>query len=141
MFDPRRLNDKLSVAPQITPDDLPAIAAAGFATVINNRPDDEEPGQPAASAIAAATEAAGLRYVEIPIGRDPLTRATVAAMADALAHGPALAFCRSGTRSCNLWAMASALRGGDRDMLTEQAAAAGYDLSGLRLTLDQLGRS
>lgn len=138
MFDPRRLTDQVAVAPQIDPADLPAVAAAGFATVVNNRPDDEEPGQPAASEIAAAAEAAGLRYAEIPVGREPLTRETVAAMAEALAHGPTLAFCRSGTRSCNLWALAAASRGGDPDSLIEQAAAAGYDLSGLRPMLDQL---
>ena len=140
MFTPRHLTDAVSVAPQIEPADLPAIAAAGFVTVVNNRPDDEEAGQPAAADIAAAATAAGLHYVAIPMGRDPLTRETVTAMADALAYGPTLAFCRSGTRSCNLWAMASALGGGDPDTLTEQAAAAGYDLSGLRQTLAQLTR-
>lgn len=135
MFQPRPLDDHTSVAPQIALDDLPAIRAAGFATLINNRPDDEEPGQPHGDAVRAAAEAAGLRYVAIPVGRDPLTRDTVTAMADALDHGPALAFCRSGTRSCNLWAMARAARGDDPDMLADRAAAAGYDLTALRPVL------
>ncbi len=54
------------------------------------------------------------------------------------AGGPVLAFCRSGTRSCNLWALASASRGGDPDALTAKAAGAGYDIAGIRPLLDAL---
>jgi uncharacterized protein (TIGR01244 family) len=61
-------------------------------------------------------------------------------MAEMLAavDGPVLAFCRSGTRSCNLWALAQASAGGDPAELTAKAAGAGYDLSGIRPILDQL---
>jgi uncharacterized protein (TIGR01244 family) len=139
MLDLRRIDDRVSVAPQIAPEDMPAVKAAGFATVINNRPDDEEPGQPSAAAIAAAADAAGLRYVAIPVAGG-FTTDDVEAMADALGHGPTLAFCRSGTRSCNLWALARAANGDDPDTLTEAAAQAGYDLRGIRPILDQLAR-
>lgn len=138
MPDIRRLDESAAVAPQIDPADLPSIKAAGFATVINNRPDDEEPGQPPGEAIRAAAEAAGLRYVAIPFAGGQLTPQILAAMAQAMEHGPVLAFCRSGTRSCNLWALAGALRGDDPATMVEQAAAAGYDLTGLRGSLDQL---
>lgn len=141
MPDIRRLNDHAAVAPQISPADLPAIKAAGFATVINNRPDGEEASQPPGVTIAAATEAAGLRYVAIPFAGGPLTPQLLAAMAEAMEHGPVLAFCRSGTRSCNLWALAGALRGDDPATMVDQAAEAGYDLSGLRPSLDQLSAS
>jgi len=139
-MDIRTINESVSVAPQILPADLAAIAAAGFRTVVNNRPDDEESGQPSGEAISAAAAAAGLRYRAIPVGRAGIGEAELDAMADALtpAGGPVLAFCRSGTRSCHLWALAAARAGRDPGLLQAQAGQAGYDLAGLRPTLDRL---
>lgn len=136
----RPLDPNFAVAPQIEVDDLAEIAGAGFAAVINNRPEDEESGQPSGAAIEAAAAAVGLSYVAIPIGHAGFSHPQLDAMAAALsdASGPVLAFCRSGTRSCNLWALAMAKSGADPDMLVEKAAAAGYDLSGIRPTLDAL---
>ena len=54
------------------------------------------------------------------------------------ADGPVLAYCRSGTRSCNLWALAAAKAGRAPHVLVGQAEAAGYDLSGVRPMLDAL---
>ena len=140
MTDIRALNDRVAVAPQIHADDLPAIAAAGYVAVINNRPDGEEPGQPAGAAIRAAAEAAGLSYHEAPVGHMGIGPAQLDAMTAALAQadGPVLAYCRSGTRSCNLWALAAARAGRDPALLVAQGAQAGYDLSALRPTLDAL---
>ena len=140
MTDIRALNDRVAVAPQIHADDLPAIAAAGYVAVINNRPDGEEPGQPAGAAIRAAAEAAGLSYHEVPVGQMGIGPAQLDAMTAALAQadGPVLAYCRSGTRSCNLWALAAARAGRDPALLVAQGAQAGYDLSALRPTLDAL---
>ena len=136
----RTIDETISVAPQITPEDMPGIAAAGFTAIINNRPDDEEAGQPDAAAIEAAAKAAGLSYSAIPITPGGFSATQVEAMAELLAavDGPVLAFCRSGTRSCNLWALAQASAGGDPVELTAKAAGAGYDLSGIRPVLDQL---
>lgn len=136
----RTIDETISVAPQISPEDIPALAAAGFGFVINNRPEGEESSQPGNAAIRAAAEAAGMGYAEIPTVMGGMTQAQVDAMAAALASTdkPVLAFCRSGTRSCNLWALAEASRGGDPDVLTAKAAEAGYDISGIRLLLDQL---
>jgi uncharacterized protein (TIGR01244 family) len=141
MADIRLINERVAVAPQIMPDDLPAIAAAGYVAVINNRPDDEEPGQPGGDAIRVAAHAAGLGYTAIPVAGG-FGQADVDAMAAALvaADGPVLAYCRSGTRSCNLWALAAAKAGRNPELLVRQAADAGYDLSGLRPTLDALAR-
>ncbi|MEI9927686.1 MAG: TIGR01244 family sulfur transferase [Sphingomonas sp.] len=135
-----KLDDQVSVAPQIAPGELGELAEDGFAMVINNRPDHEEHGQPLASAICEAARAAGMDYVEIPVTPGGFTAEMVAAMADALAKakGPVLAFCRSGTRSTSLWALAEASRGVSADALITKAAAAGYDLSGLRPTLETL---
>jgi uncharacterized protein (TIGR01244 family) len=127
----RRLDHTTWVAArQIVPADLPALAAGGIRLVVNNRPDGEEPGQPSSARIAEAARAAGLDYRHIPIaGGFPADR--IDAMADALERGPALLFCRSGTRSTWLWALARASRGGEADTLLRQAAEAGHDLSPL----------
>lgn len=136
----RRIDDRLSVGPQIQPEDMAEIAAAGFRGVVNNRPDDEEPGQPSGDAIRAAAEAAGLSYAAIPITHAGFSHPQIAAMRDAMAavDGPVFAFCRSGTRSCNLWALTAASMGDAPDTIQGKAAGAGYDLTGLRPLLDQL---
>jgi uncharacterized protein (TIGR01244 family) len=126
----KRLDEKTLVAAQIRPEDVAAMAASGVTAIVNNRPDGEEPGQPAGADIAAAAEAAGIAYRHIPIAGG-FNMDDVMAMADALesAEGIVLAFCRSGTRSTFLWALARSERGAARDALIDQAAAAGYDLS------------
>lgn len=138
----RPLDPTIAVAPQITPDDVSAIAAAGYVAIVNNRPDGEEPGQPEGEAIRAAAEAAGLAYTAIPITHAGFSRPQVDAMTAALAaaDGPVLAYCRSGTRSCNLWALARAAAGDDADAVTEKAAHAGYDLRGLRPAMDAVAQ-
>ncbi|MBB4099636.1 TIGR01244 family sulfur transferase [Sphingomonas kyeonggiensis] len=136
----RRVDDSISVAPQIAAEDMGFLAEQGFSFVINNRPDEEESGQPEGESIRAAAEAAGLGYAAIPVTHAGFSSAQVEAMAAALAeaNGPVLAYCRSGTRSCNLWALAEASRGGDPAEITAKAAQAGYDISGIRPLLDQL---
>ena len=140
MADIRRIDDRISVAPQIQPGDVSDIAALGFVTIVNNRPDQEEGGQPTGDEIRAAAKAAGLGYVAIPVTPGGLSQQQVTEMAAALAEadGPVLAYCRSGTRSCNLWALAAASAGGDPETLVGKGASAGYDLNGLRPTLDML---
>lgn len=140
MVDIRPLNESVAVAPQITPDDIAAIKDSGFVAIVNNRPDDEENGQPAGAAIRAAAEAAGLAYTAIPVGHAGLGHAQIDAMAAVLtnADGPVLAYCRSGTRSCNLWALAAAKAGRNPELLIRQAGGAGYDISGIAPTLEAL---
>jgi uncharacterized protein (TIGR01244 family) len=139
-MDIRTLNDRVAVAPQIGPEDLPALAAAGYVAVVNNRPDEEEAGQPSGAEIRAAAEAAGLAYHAIPVTHAGFSHPQIDAMGAALAgaDGPVLAYCRSGTRSCNLWALAAAKAGRDPALLVAQGAGAGYDLSAMRPTLDAL---
>ncbi len=136
-----RLTDSVAVAGQIAPDDVAAAAAAGFTTIVNNRPDDEEPGQPADADLRAAAAAAGVGYTALPVAHG-FSREQVTAMAAVLdaATGPVLAFCRSGTRSTNLWALAEASRGGDADTIVAAAARGGYDVAGLRPTLVALAQ-
>lgn len=139
----RRIDDSILVSPQITAADLADAAAIGVALVINNRPDDEEPGQPAGDSIAAAAQAAGLGYAAIPVTHAGFSHAQVDAMCEALeqAQGAVLAYCRSGTRSTYLWALARAKLGDHPAVLTEKAEAAGYDLRPIRPMLDALRRA
>lgn len=131
-MDLRRINDRVSVSPQITPADVPAIKAAGFTTIVNNRPDGEAPGQPTGEEVRAAAEAAGLAYRFIPLGRDGISRELVEATRRALdeSAGPVLCYCRSGTRSTTLWALSQAGRLPAGEIIAS-AAQAGYDVSHL----------
>jgi uncharacterized protein (TIGR01244 family) len=130
----RKIDDSISVAGQITPDDVTEAARQGFVMIVNNRPDDEQPGQPSGAEMKAAAEAAGLAYRAIPITHAGFSRPQVDAMQAALAEatGPVLAFCRSGTRSTFVWALARAAEGDDGDTLAAKAAGAGYDIGPIR---------
>lgn len=136
----RTIDATISVAPQISLEDLADLAAAGFAVVVNNRPDGEDFGQPTGAEIAAAAAAAGLGYAAIPVTHAGFSHPQIDAMAAVLgeAKGPVLAYCRSGTRSCNLWALAAVKAGAHPDAAMAKAAAAGYDLTALRPLLDAL---
>ena len=127
------IDSDIFVAGQIDPADVAEAASAGVTMIVNNRPDHEEPGQPASDAIREAAEAAGLAYRHIPVAGG-LAPDQVEAMAEAIdqAGGKLLAFCRSGTRSTYLWALARAARGAEAEALVNQAAAAGYDLTPIR---------
>ncbi len=139
-MDIRRIDDRISVSPQITADDVATLKAQGFTTIVNNRPDGEDMGQPDGDSIAAAAQAAGLTYHAIPITHAGFSHPQIDAMTAVLADAPGavLAYCRSGTRSCNLWALASAKQGKASNTLVAKGQAAGYDLSGMRPTLDAL---
>ena len=132
----RRIDDKMLVAGQIQPEEVAAAAAEGVTMIVNNRPDGEEPGQPAATEIEAAARAAGLDYRHVPVAGG-FSQPQVEAMTDAIAaaEGKLLAFCRSGTRSTFLWALARAQAGDDVEELEAKAASAGYDLSPIRKCL------
>jgi uncharacterized protein (TIGR01244 family) len=130
----RTLDPSISVFGQIEAEDVAAAKEQGFTLLINNRPDNEQPGQTSGAEIEAAAHAAGLDYVAIPVDHSGFAEWQVAAMAEALskADGPVLAFCRSGTRSTYLWALARHKLGDDGEGLIAKAAGAGYDLSAIR---------
>lgn len=100
-----RLSENCAVSSQIQPTDVAAIAADGFTTIICNRPDGEDFGQPAASDVEAQCEALGVAYKFIPIDRSGLTMDMVEEFQTAVtaSEGPVLAYCRSGQRSSVLW--------------------------------------
>lgn len=131
----RQLTEQLSVAPQIDAADIPAIVAQGFRSIVNNRPDHEQPGQPDNAALAEAAQQAGLEWRHIPVASGGFKDDQVHDFAEALAQlpGPVLAFCRSGTRCSVLWALQA---DGAVDDVLATTQAAGYDLSMLRPQLE-----
>lgn len=124
-----KVTPDIAVSEQVAPEDVAAIAAAGYKLLINNRPDGEAPGQPTSAAFAAAAAEQGLTYVYYPVsgmnfpGPDLEQLATVFASAE----GPALAFCRSGTRSINLWLATRSAE--ELPAALQRARSLGYDLS------------
>ncbi|MEO0400246.1 MAG: TIGR01244 family sulfur transferase [Pseudomonadota bacterium] len=132
------LTETFFVAPQITAEDLDAARASGVSLIINNRPDHEEPGQPLGATIEAAAKALGLDYVAVPVGAAGISERDLDAFDEAIAatSGAVLAYCRSGTRSTILRAMARARAGTPIDALIQEAANAGYNLEGHRPLLE-----
>ncbi|MCZ4274200.1 TIGR01244 family sulfur transferase [Maritalea porphyrae] len=127
----KKINDRVSVSPQILVEDIAAIKQAGFKTIINNRPDGEAPDQPTSAEIKAAAQAEGIKFVEIPMGREGVSPEMIAQTQSAFAGDePVLAYCRSGTRSTTLWALSQAGKQDAQDII-KAAANAGYDISHL----------
>jgi uncharacterized protein (TIGR01244 family) len=128
------------VSPQIGLDAVAEAKALGVTLIINNRPEGESEDQVPGADIEAAAQAAGLKYVAIPITHSGFSQPQVEAMVAALkqADGKVLAYCRSGTRSTLLWALAESAQGGDPDSLTNMAAKAGYDVGPVRPLMDML---
>lgn len=120
------------VAAQISVDEIADLARAGIRSVMCNRPDDEDPGQPGFASIEQAARAAGLDVAWVPVPSSGFGPQEVAAFRDALQDLPApvLAYCRSGTRCTRLWTIVSF----DRytpEQLVELTGAAGYDMRAL----------
>ena len=124
-----RLDARTLVAGQIQASDMARAKAEGISLIVNNRPEGEAPDQPPGAEIEAAARQAGIDYLFLPVAG--LSLELIDAMAEALAgaEGQVLAFCKTGTRSAFLWALAEARRGADGEALLARAAAAGYDLS------------
>jgi uncharacterized protein (TIGR01244 family) len=139
----KQLTDDLLVSPQIDLSDVDAAAAQGVTLIINNRPEGESDDQVLGSEIEAAARLAGMDYVAIPITHSGFSQPQVDAMVEALDanEGKVLAYCRSGTRSTLLWALAESKGGADGDALAEIAAGAGYDLAPIRPLMDMLSTS
>ena len=125
--------DRFAVAPQLRPEELQAVADAGFDTIICNRPDAEEPGQPPAGTMREAAQAAGLCFHHIPVSGGEFPPSAVAAFAEACeqAEGRVLAYGRTGTRSITLHALANTEEL-SADERIGRAQRAGYDLSSMR---------
>ena len=115
------------------------IAAAGFTTIICNRPDAENPPSHQADAIRTAAEEAGLKFEVLELTHQTMTPENVARQKEMVENsdGPVLAYCASGTRCSVVWALGQA---GETpvDEILSTTAAAGYNLENLRPALSQL---
>lgn len=137
----RKLDDRILVSPQIDLDAVAEAARLGVGLIINNRPDGESPDQIEGAEIEAAARGLGMEYVAIPVTHAGFSEWQVKAMADALekaGDAPVLAYCRSGTRSTLLWALAQSAKGQHPAVLSEKAADAGYDLGPIAPMMDVL---
>lgn len=141
-MDIRPLTDSYAVSPQIAPSDLPAIKAAGYAVVINNRPDAEIAPDLHTDPMRAAAAAAGLEFVANPVIGGALTPQNVATQraAIATAAGPVLAYCASGNRSSVVWALAHAGQIPTDDLIGLPARF-GYQLEHLRGQIEALAHN
>lgn len=137
------VTEEFWVARQLSRDDIRAAAAEEFRLIINNRPDGEMPGQPTSKELEASAIQSGIAYAHIPVGGTGITPDHVYAHSEArrLNPGKALAFCRSGTRSIFLGAYAAASAGAPVEEIIAKAAAAGYDVSAHRATLEALAQT
>lgn len=137
-MDIRPLSETYAVSPQIDPQDITALAEAGFRSIMCNRPDGEDPAQPDFATIAAAAEAKGLvaRWIPVTGGPTPETLDAFRAALDEM-PGPMLAYCRSGTRCTILWTITQYGRMTDDDIV-KATQAAGYDMSPLIAQLQHM---
>jgi len=140
MSDFRKLSQTVFASPQIDLSDVEAAKAAGVTVIINNRPDGEDPAAPQSADVEAVARQAGLDYIAIPIGHSGFSEPQIDEMIAALekTNGAALAYCRSGTRSTLLWALARAKSGEDPETIASAAISAGYDVAPIRPMLDML---
>jgi uncharacterized protein (TIGR01244 family) len=138
-MDIRQIDQRYHVSPQIDPQDAEALAEAGFTRVICNRPDAEVPPSHQAEAVGAAVRAAGLEFEVLPLTHQTMTPENVARQAELVegAPGKVLAYCASGTRCTVVWALGQAASRSPEEIL-EKAAGAGYQLEGLRPTLEAI---
>lgn len=138
-MDIRQISPTYAVSPQIGVEDVPAIAAAGFKTIICNRPDAEIPPSHHAAVIEAAARDAGLAFVINPVTHQGLNMDMVRLQKTTMdtSDGPTLAYCASGTRSSVVWSLGQA---GETptDEIIAATTAAGYDLRGMRGQIDSL---
>lgn len=140
-MDMRHVTERYIVSPQISADDVAVAKAAGITAIICNRPDAEVPSSHQSASIGAAAEAAGLPFHVLPLTHQTMTPENIARQQELLgaADGPVLAYCASGTRCTVIWALGQA---GTQpvDAILQTAARAGYDIAGLRPTLEALAQ-
>ncbi len=138
-MDIRPLSPSYAVSPQIAAEDLPQIAAAGYGTIICNRPDQEVPSQDGSSEMEKAAAAAGIKFVYLPVTHETLNAQAINRQKEVMqaAEGPVLAYCASGTRSSIVWSF-SQVGEMSADDIIAATKQAGYALDGLYPQLAEL---
>jgi sulfide:quinone oxidoreductase len=127
------LTPGLCAAGALSAADIAALAASGVKTIINNRPDGEDPGQLPAAEARRLCAAHGIAYHHIPFVGATLTSADIDAF-DAVLKSeppPVVAHCRSGTRSTMIWALTRMRQGESPAALVALGARNGVDIAAL----------
>ena len=137
------LNERLYVAPQISPDDLKHLKSVGVTSVIAARPEGETKDQPPMDLIRAAADEVGIQVNQIPVVPGQISAEQVAQFRELVnaSQGIVLAYCRSGMRACMLWALDAAEQGMPVAEILRTTQAAGHDISKLAPRLDELANS
>jgi sulfide:quinone oxidoreductase len=141
-MDLKKITDKTSVSPQITPQDMAAIKEAGFRAIICNRPDGEGADQPSFEEIEKAAKKAGIEAAYVPITSGMVRDEDVTAFGAALKGlpRPVLAYCRTGTRSATLWSFHESKKRPMAEILAATKAA-GYDMNGVARRIANGGKN
>ncbi|HUQ14387.1 MAG TPA: TIGR01244 family sulfur transferase [Novosphingobium sp.] len=137
----RKLTETLYASPQIGLGEVEEAKALGVGLIVNNRPEGESDDQVPGADIERAAKRAGVDYVAIPVTHSGFSHPQLDALNQALdrvGDAKVLAYCRSGTRSTLLWALARAKAGESPDALAAAAAQAGYDCAPVRAMMDAL---
>lgn len=126
------LDERVSVSEQLDCDAVIQLAQAGVEVLVCNRLEDECENQPTFAEFKKVARDHNMEFIAIPFARGQMTIDHCRAFAELLESGKRVhAFCRTGNRSCNLWAVARCLAGADKQALLENARAAGFDVSGV----------
>lgn len=128
-MDLRQLSPNLAVSGQIQPEDVTALAAAGFKVLVNNRPDEEIDPSIDHEAMSRAAALSGMSYHYLPFYPGQITPRLITDFSEATSgRGPVIAYCRSGHRCTVLWALSQASKRPEAEIL-QVATEAGYDLT------------
>ena len=141
-MDVKKITEGLSVSPQIAPEDVATLKAAGFKSIVCNRPDAEGADQPGHDEIQAAAQAEGMEFRFMPVTPGMVKDETAEEFGSALTElpGPVLAYCRTGTRSATLWSLSQAKTRALPEILAATAAA-GYDMNGVARRIANGGKT
>ena len=131
------VTQKFAVAAQPKLSDFQDLKRLGFTTIVNNRPDGEDPNQPGSAAEEAAARAAGLDYVHIPVTSTAMTEDDARRLKETIeqAPGPVVAHCRSGARSFFLGVLSGALDSHTDAELLAKAIELGIEANAARAWL------
>jgi uncharacterized protein (TIGR01244 family) len=131
------------VSPQIEPYQRAEIAEKGFVKIICNRPDVEVPDSCSSSLMAKLAAEVGIDFEVLELTHQTMTLEKVKKQREFFinTNGPVLAYCASGTRCSVIWALGEAASGTEVSVILEKTHSAGYDLTGLQPTLQNLSAS
>ncbi|MGQ8364327.1 TIGR01244 family sulfur transferase [Glaciecola sp. 1036] len=102
------LHDNFSISGELTESDIDKLKAAGITTLINLRPDGEQPDQTNDAQWQALCESHGIEYVHIPVKPCQYNATDIEKFAHNLHDSSVVhAFCKTGTRAVHLWALAN----------------------------------